>query len=164
MESVLKGNIKKIENSQERHSIPCVFSRLNYEERLRRMKFTTLNDRRTIEGIKMYKVMNEQKQIECLNFPKLKSNLEITGPAMGVRGKRRRIRRESFKSEFRNNFAHSLTVTVKISNRVTMSYSVTVLQCYNVTMFYSDTVNHNFFLNRTALIWNELPEIVVSSS
>ena len=99
------------------------------------MNLKTLNDMR-IRGdlIEMYKVVNEQEQIEWVNFPKLRSNLEITGPAMGVRGNSRRIRRESFKYKFRNNFAHSVTV------------------------------RHNFFLNRTAPIWNELPEIVVSSS
>ena len=53
---------------------------------------------------------------------------------MGVRGNISRIRRESFKSKFRNNFAHSVML------------------------------RHNFFLNRTSPIWNELPEIVVSSS
>ena len=64
-----------------------------------------------------------------------RSNLEITGPAMGARDNSRRIRRrELFKSKFRNSFAHSVTV------------------------------RHNFFLNRTASIWNELLEIVVSSS
>ena len=51
-----------------------------------------------------------------------------------VMGNSRRIRRESFESKFINNFAYSVTV------------------------------RHNFFLNRTASIWNELPEIVVSSS
>ena len=132
----LEGDIKKIEKVQERATkIPYGFSELSYEERLRRMNLTTLNDRR-IRGdlIEMYKVVNEQEQIEWVNFPKLRSNLEITGPAMGVRGNSRRIRRESFKSKFRNNFAHSVTV------------------------------RHNFFLNRTAPIWNELPEILVSSS
>ena len=90
------------------------------------MKFTTLNDRRTRgDLIEMYKVVNEQEQIKWDNFLKLKSNLEITGPKMGVRGNRRRIRRES---EFKNNFAHSVTVTV------TMSYSVTVLHCFTVTL------------------------------
>ena len=76
----------------------------------------------------MYKVVNKHEQIECVNFQKLRSNLEINGPAMGVKGNRRRIRRESIKPEFRNNFAHSVTITV------TMSYSV--------TMFYSDTVTY----------------------
>ena len=99
------------------------------------MKLTTLNDRRTRRDlIEMYKVVNEHEQIEWVSFPKLRANLEITGPAMGVRGNSRRIRRESFKSKFRNNFAHSVTV------------------------------RHNFLLNRTVPIWNELPEIVVSSS
>ena len=42
----------------------------------------------------MYKVVNEQEQIEWMNFPKLRSNLEITGPVMNVRGNSRRIRRE----------------------------------------------------------------------
>ena len=61
------------------------------------MKFTTLNDKRTRgDLIEMHKVVNEQEQIECV---KLRSNLEITGPAMGVRGNRRRIKRESFKSK-----------------------------------------------------------------
>ena len=64
------------------------------------------------------------------DFPKLRSNLEITGPAMGVRGYRRRIRRESITSELRNNFAHPVTVTVTIS--------------YCVTMLYSDTLRHSF--------------------
>ena len=93
------------------------------------MKFTTLNDMR-IRGdlFEMYKVVNEQEQIKWGNFPKLRSNLEITGPAMGVSGNRRRISRESFKPEFRNNFAHSVTVTV------TMSCSITVLQCFTVTL------------------------------
>ena len=115
------------------------------------MKFTKPYDRRTRgDFIEIYKMVNEQEQIECVNFQKLRSNLEIIRPAMGVRVNTIRIRRETFKSELRNNFAHSVTITV------TMSYSV--------TMFYSDTVRHNFFLNRIALIMNELPEIVVSSS
>ena len=67
-----------------------------------------------------------------MNFPKLRSNLEITWPVMGVRGNSRRIRRESFKSKFRNNFAHSVMV------------------------------RHKFFLNRTVPIWNKLPETVIS--
>ena len=73
----------------------------------------------------MYKMVNEQEQIEWLNFPKLRSNLEITGPAIGFKENTRRIRRKSFKSKFRNNFAHSVTV------------------------------RPNFFLSRTVPIWNE---------
>ena len=120
---------------QERATkIPYGLRRYSYEEKLRRMKFTALNDRLTRGGlIEMYKVVNEQEQIECVNFPKLRSNLEITGPAIEVRGYRRRIRRELFKSEFRNNFAHSVTVSVTMSHSVTMSDSVTVLQCFTVT-------------------------------
>ena len=96
MESVLRRRYKKIEKVQERATkIPCEFSELSYEERLRRMKSTTLNDRR-IRGdlIEMYKVVNEQEHIEWVNFTKLRSNLEITGPAMEVNGNSRRIRRE----------------------------------------------------------------------
>ena len=99
------------------------------------MILTTLNDRRKRGDLfEMYKVVNEHEQIEWVNFSKLRSYLEITGPAMGVRGNSRRIRRESFKSKIRNNFANSVTA------------------------------RHNFFLNKTASIWNELPEIVVSLS
>ena len=48
----LEVDIKKIETSQERDTkIPYGFSRLSYEERLRRMKFTALNDRRTREDL-----------------------------------------------------------------------------------------------------------------
>ena len=62
------------------------------------MKLTTLNDRRTRgDLIEMYKVVNEQEQIEWMSFPKLRSNLEITGPAVVVRSNISRIRRESFK-------------------------------------------------------------------
>ena len=43
-------------------------------------------------------------------FRRLRSNLEITGPAMGVRSNIIRIRRESFKSKFKNNFSYSVTV------------------------------------------------------
>ena len=50
-----------------------------------------------------------------MNFPKLRSNLEITWPAMGVRGNRSGIRRDSFKSELRNKFNDSVTVTLTMS-------------------------------------------------
>ena len=113
------------------------FRQFSYEERPRRMKLTTLNDRRTRGNIiEMYKVVNEHEQIGWVNFLKLRSNLEIIRHAIGVRDSSRRIRRESFKSKFRNK-----------SNNFS----------------YSFTVRHNFFLNRTASIWKELPEIVVSS-
>ena len=66
------------------------------------MILTTLNDRRTRgDLIEMYKVINEQEQIEWMRFRKLRSNLEITWLAMGVRGYSRRIRKESFKSKFK---------------------------------------------------------------
>ena len=59
------------------------------------MKLRTVNDSR-IRGdlIEIYKVANEQEQIEWVNFPKLRSNLEIKEPAMGVRSNSRRIRRD----------------------------------------------------------------------
>ena len=62
----LEGDIKKNENSQESVTkIPYGLSRISYKERLRRMKFTTLNGRRTRgDIIEMYKVLNEQQQIE----------------------------------------------------------------------------------------------------
>ena len=71
------------------------------------MKLATLNDKRTRgDLIEIYKVVNEQEPNEWVNFPKLRSNLEITCSAMGVRDNSRRIRRESFKSKSRKNFAH----------------------------------------------------------
>ena len=49
------------------------------------MRLTTLKDRRKGgDLIEMYKVVNEQKEIDWVNFPNLRSDLEHTGHAMGM--------------------------------------------------------------------------------
>ena len=56
------------------------------------MKLTTHKDMR-IRSDLMYKIYaNKCEPIDWVNFVSLRSNLELTGPAIGLRGNRSRIR------------------------------------------------------------------------
>ena len=49
------------------------------------MRLATLKER-LLRGdiIEIYKIVNEQEEIDWIKFPNLRSDLEFTGPAMGV--------------------------------------------------------------------------------
>ena len=82
--------------------------------------------------IEVYKIFIGHEGIEWIKPPRLRSELELEGPTKGVRGNSLRIQRASFKLRNKNSFSHAVTF------------------------------RHNFFLNRVASIWNELPEHVIS--
>ena len=132
----LIGDIEKLELVQRRAlKIPEGFENLSYSERLRRLKLSSLKDRRTRgDLIEMFKVQKGLEKIEWVKPPLLTKNDGLLGPASSVRGNSLRLRRESFKSRLRNDFSQSVTV------------------------------RHNFFLNRVVPTWNSLPDDVVTSS
>ena len=126
---------KKIEKVKIRATkIPHGFGKLSYEERLNRINITSLKDRR-VRGdlIGMYKVVRGLDEIEWTKSPLLRTDIDLEGPAQGVRGNRLRLRREAFKSRVKNKFAKAVTL------------------------------RHNFFTNRVVPRWNKLPETVVSA-
>ena len=84
---------------------------LSYEERLKRMNITSLKDRR-VRGdlIEMYKVVRGLDEIEWTKSPLLRTDIDLEGPAQGVRGNRLRLRREAFKSRVKNKFAKAVTL------------------------------------------------------
>ena len=115
--------------------IPEGFENLSYSERLRRLKLSSLKDRRTRgDLIEMFKVQKGLEKIEWVKPPLLTKNDGLLGPASGVRGNSLRLRRESFKSRLRNDFSQFVTV------------------------------RHNFYLNRVVPTCNSLPDDVVTSS
>ena len=65
--------------------IPTGFEKLEYEDRLKRLSLTTLQDRR-MRGdlIEKYKVLSDRENIERLN---LRKNVDISGTTLSVRGK-----------------------------------------------------------------------------
>ena len=64
--------------------IPCGFDNLEYEERLRRLKLTSLKDRR-IRGdiIEIYKIVKGNEGIEWVKTPRLRYDLEMKGSSKG---------------------------------------------------------------------------------
>ena len=61
------------------------------------MRLTTLKERHITEDlVEMYKAVNEQEEINWINCPKLRSDLEHRGPTTIIRGNNKIIRRESF--------------------------------------------------------------------
>ena len=93
---------------------------LKYEERLKKLGLTSLNQRR-IRGdlIQMYKTL---RGFESVNWPVFNTRFREVGD-LSLRGHNQIIRRE-------------------------------------IT---SNTRRHNFFMNRTAPIWNSLPEEIVQA-
>ena len=84
------------------------------------MNNTSLKDRR-VRGdvIEMYKVERGLDEIEWTKTPVLKTDIDLVGPAQGVRGNRLRLGREAFKSRVKNKFAKSVTLTHNFfTNRV----------------------------------------------
>ena len=45
----------------------------------------------------MNKVVNEQEHIDWVDFSDLRSDLKLTGPAIGTRANSQRIRRKAFR-------------------------------------------------------------------
>ena len=96
----------KIERVQRRATrIPTGFEKLEYEDRLKRLSLTTLQDRR-MRGdlIETYKVMSGKESIDWVKPINLRKNVDISGPAASVRGNSLSMRRESFRSRFRKSF------------------------------------------------------------
>ena len=94
----LQGDIDKIERVQRRATrIPTGFEKFEYEDRLKKLSMTTLKDRR-IRGdlIEMYKVMSSRESIDWVKPLNLRKNVDISGPAVSVRGNSLSMRRESF--------------------------------------------------------------------
>ena len=81
---------------------PTGFGKLEYEERLKSQGLTTLKERR-LKGdlIEMYKILSSWESIEWVKPLNLRRNVDISGPAVKVRGN---SRRESFGSRIRNSF------------------------------------------------------------
>ena len=131
----LQGDIDKIERVQRRATrIPTGFEKFEYEDRLKKLSMTTLKDRR-IRGdlIEMYKVMSSRESIDWVKPLNLRKNVNISGPAVSVRGKSLSMRRESFSSRVRNNFC---------------SWA---------------TTRDNFFLNRVVQTLNSFTNSIVTS-
>ena len=79
------------------------------------MNLKTLKDRRVKGGlIEMYKVVSGREDIDWVYPPNRISNLELEGPASGVRRNCLRLHREHFKSKYAKSFAHSVTVRHKL--------------------------------------------------
>ena len=66
-------------------ALVCVISETSLRLRSSSIGIRSIGRRTRGDLIEMYKVANEHKPIEWVNFPKLSSNLEIKGPAMGVK-------------------------------------------------------------------------------
>ena len=131
----LQADIDKVESVQRRATrIPTGFGKLEYEERLKRLGLTTLKDRR-IRGdlIEKYKVISSRESIGWKKPLNLRRNVDISEPAVNVRGNSLSMRRESFSSRIRNSFC---------------SWA---------------TIRDNFFVNRIVQIWNSLPNTIVTS-
>ena len=79
-----------------------VFKKLEYEDRLKRLSLTTLQNRR-MRGdlVEMYKVLSDSDWVKPLN---LRKNVNITGLASSVRGNSLSMLRESFSLRVRNSF------------------------------------------------------------
>ena len=79
--------------------------KLEYENRLNRLSLTTLQDRR-IRGdlIEANKLLNNRDSIDWVKPLNLRKNVNISGPALNVRGNSLSMRRETFSSRVRNNF------------------------------------------------------------
>ena len=102
----MKGDIDKIERVQRRATrIPTGLEKLEYEDILKRQSLTTLQDRR-MRGdlIETYKVMSCKESIDWVKQINLRKNVDISGPAVSVRGNSLSMRRESFSSRVRNSF------------------------------------------------------------
>ena len=91
----LVGDVSRIEAVQRRETkiSPCL-KNFNYEERLRRMRLTSLSDRR-IRGdlIEMFKVVNGIDKINWIRKPIFRNDENHSGPASSVRGPIHRFRR-----------------------------------------------------------------------
>ena len=100
----MQGDIDKVERVQRRATrVPTGFEKFEYEDRLKKLSMTTLKDRR-IRGdlIEMYKVMSSRESIDWVKPLNLRKNVDISGPAVSVRGNSLSMRRESFSSRVRN--------------------------------------------------------------
>ena len=108
----LHGDIDKIERVQRRVTrIPTGFEKLEYEDRLKRLSLTTLQDRR-MRGdlIETYKVMSGKESIDWVKPINLRKNVDISGPAASVPGNSLSMRRESFSSRVRNSLCSWATI------------------------------------------------------
>ena len=94
----LQGYIDKIERVQRRATrIPTGFDKLEYEDRLKRLSLTTLQDRRMRGNlIETYKVMSGKESIDWVKPINLRKKVNLSGPAASVRGNSLSTRRESF--------------------------------------------------------------------
>ena len=96
---------------------------------------TTLKDRR-LRGdlIEMYKVISSRESIEWVKPVNLRINVNISEPAVNVRGNSLiSMRRESFSSRIRNSFC------------------------------FLSTIKNKVFINRIVQAWNWLPNTIVTS-
>ena len=67
------------------------------------MNIISLKDRRVRRDlIKMYKGVRGLDEIEWTKSPVLRTEIDLEGPAQGVRDNRLRLRREAFKSRVKN--------------------------------------------------------------
>ena len=108
----LQADIEKVESVQRRVTrIPTGFGKLEYEERLQRLDLTSLKDRR-LRGdiIEKYKVISSIGSIEWVKPINLRRNVDISGPALNVRGNSLSMRRESYSSRIRNSFCSLATI------------------------------------------------------
>ena len=97
-----QGDIDKIERVVRRATrILAVFEKFEYENRLKRLSMTTLQDSK-MRGdlIETYKVLS----IDWLKPLNLRKNVDISGPVLSVRGNSLSMRRESFSSRLTNSF------------------------------------------------------------
>ena len=107
----LEKDIMKIERVQIRASkIPKGLSNLSYDERLKILNITSLEDKRVRDDlIEMYKVVRGQDEIEWTKPSVLRSDVGLTDPVEGIRGNQIRLCRNAFRSRLRNNISRSVT-------------------------------------------------------
>ena len=97
----LQGEIDKMERVQTRAiKIPTGFEKFEYDDKLKILGMTTLKDRR-IRGylIEMFKVMSSRESIDWVKPQNLRKNVDISAPAVSVRGNSVSVRRQFFSSK-----------------------------------------------------------------
>ena len=82
----MQGDIEKIERLQRRVTrIPTSYEKLEYENMLKRLSFTTLQEKR-MRGdlIETYNVLSNRESIDWVKPLILRKNVDISGSAFSV--------------------------------------------------------------------------------